>query len=156
MMITKIGKALAVITALALLAMPAHALAQEGESHHEQQPDRGRHLGSNKQHQDGDRDEWYQGQRGHWYQEGNRWQWRGTKGDRGYDKGNRPYYGQSSAQGQHSQALINQDRRLREQYRAAFARGDKNAQKRSMELLRDTDKQLGMTKQQIDAGVIPR
>ena len=167
-MITKIGRALTVIAALALLAMPAHALAQGGESHQQpnpgrhlgwdkhhpdkQQPDRGRHLGWNKQHHD---DEWYQGQRGHWYREGNRWQWRGDGGDRGYDKGNRPYYGQSSAQGQHRQALINQDRRLREQYKAAFARGDKNAQKRSMELLRETDKQLGMTEQQIDAGVLP-
>src|SRR3989304_5720436 len=93
-MITKIGRALTVIAALALLAMPAHALAQEGKSHQQpnpgrhlgwdkhhpdkQQPDRGRHLGWNKQHHD---DEWYQGQRGHWYREGNRWQWRGTKGD---------------------------------------------------------------------------
>lgn len=93
-------------------------------------------------------DEWYQGQRGHWYQEGNRWQWRAAEG-------NQPYYGQSSAQWQNRQALLNQDRRLREQYKAAFARGDKNAQRRSMELLRETDRQFGMTEQQINAGVLP-
>ena len=29
-------------------------------------------------------DEWYQGQRGHWYQEGNRQQWKGAKGDQWY------------------------------------------------------------------------
>ena len=73
MMITKIGEALAVIAALALLAMPAHALAQEGESHHE---------GKQRQGKGANGDEWYQGKRGHWYKEGNRWQWRGDVGDR--------------------------------------------------------------------------
>ena len=181
MMITKIGKALAVIGALALLAMPAHALAQEGESHHEKQPnpedrpekkqnqDRGRHLGWNKQQKDGGRDdnEWYQGQRGRWNQEGNRWQWKGAEGDqwyqgqRGhwYQEGNRWQWrgdgGQSSAQWQRRQALVNQDRMARARYREALARGDKKAAAHWLKQLNSTDKQLGMTQQQINAGVLP-
>jgi len=149
--------ALAPANMLKAAALPGNQVAQNewnqgqrGQSHHEKQPNPGRYLGSNKQDHDGDRDEWYQGQRGHWYHESTRWQWRA---DSGYNKGSRSYYG--SAQGQHRQALINQDRRLRQQYKAAYARDDKNAQKRSMELLRETDRQFGMTEQQINAGVLP-
>lgn len=29
-------------------------------------------------------DQWYQGQRGHWYRENNNWQWRGAQGDQWY------------------------------------------------------------------------
>ncbi len=167
MMITKIGKALAVIGALALLAMPARALAQEGESRHEKQldperrlekehnKDRGRHLGWDKQHQDRDDDEWYQGQRGHWYKEDNRWQWRAYGGDRDYDKGERARYGMSPAELQRRQGLVNQDRMDRKRYRAALKRGDKEAAEHYLKQLNSTDKMLGMTQEQINAGMRP-
>ena len=176
MMITKIGKALAVMGALALLAMPAHALAQEGESHHE---DKTRHEGEarhedkthhegearheDKTHHEGEQwqgkgakdDEWYQGQRGRWYQEGNRWQWRGAGGDRDYDKDDRARHGMSSAQLQRRQALVNQDRVDRARYRAALKRGDKEAAEHYLGQLNSTDKMLGMTQKQINAGMRP-
>src|SRR5579864_7800479 len=31
-----------------------------------------------------DQPDWYQGQQGHWQQQGNNWQWRGTQGDDWY------------------------------------------------------------------------
>ncbi len=181
-MITKVGKALAVMGVLALLAMPARALAhdEQSKSHHEHKPDHGRHLGWDKHHHDGDRDEWYQGQRGqwhhegkqwqwkgyegdewyqgqrgHWYREGNRWQWRGDGGDRDYDKDNRAHHSMSSAQLQRRRALVNQDRTDRARYRAALKRGDKEAAEHYLKQLNSTDKLLGMTQQQINAGMLP-
>jgi len=161
-MITKIGKAVTVIAALALLAIPARALAhEEGEFHHGRGRDQGRHLGWDKHHNDGDRDDrpmrcdkdgddcrpnpYFEGYRSDRY------------GDRSNDR-----YGNSSncqygndAQWQHRRALVNQDRTDRARYRAALARGDKKAQKHYLKQLNSTDKQLGMTQQQINAGMLP-
>jgi len=41
-------------------------------------------------------DEWYQGQRGHWYNENNRWEWRGTTGDDWYQGQRGHWYRESN------------------------------------------------------------
>jgi len=49
-------------------AAPGYRLAQNEQHHHHH-------------HERVLRDEWYQGQPGHWYQHGNQWRWRGADGD---------------------------------------------------------------------------
>ncbi len=181
-MITKIGKAFAVIGALALLAMPAHALAQEGEPHHEgevRHEHETHHEGEvrheHETHHEGEvrheseshheanqlqgkgamNDQWYQGQQGHWYQEGNRWHWRPYGGSANYNKGYQAHQHLSPAQLQRREGLVNQDRKDRELYRAALRRGDKKAAEHYLQQLNSTDKMLGMTQQQINAGMRP-
>ena len=39
-------------------------------------------IAQNEERRERNDDEWYQGQRGHWHQEPNGWQWRGDRDDR--------------------------------------------------------------------------
>ena len=68
--------ALASASPLKSPSLPSYQVAQnEQHERHQGQPS----------HERKDRDdEWYQGQRGRWYQENNRWQWRGAQGDQWY------------------------------------------------------------------------
>jgi hypothetical protein len=69
--------ALASASTLKSPSLPSYQVAQnEQHERHQEQPAHGRKNQN---------DEWYQGQRGHWYQENNRWQWRGAPpGDQWY------------------------------------------------------------------------
>ncbi len=161
-MIKKIGKAFTVIAALALLAMPAQALAhEEGEFHHGRGHDRGRHLGWYKHHQDNDLDDYAKlcdsdgdDCRPNPYFEGYRYDRYPGQSSYLYGNPSNYWYG-NNAQSWRRRSLVNQDRVDRARYRAALARGDKKAQEHYLKQLNSTDRLLGMTQQQINGGMLP-
>ena len=58
-------------------------------------------------------DEWYQGQRGHWYQDRNKkWQWRGVQGDQWYQGQQGHWYQENNGWQFQSQGLVCNDQGL--------------------------------------------
>ena len=161
-MIKKIGKALTVIAALALLAVPARALAHDEEGEfHGRGPAHGRHLGWDKHRHDNDLDDYAKlcdrdrdDCRPNPYFEGYRYDRYPDQSNYRYGNPSNYWYGKN-APSQRRQSLVNQDRVDRARYRAALARGDKKAQEHYLKQLNSTDKLLGMTQQQINGGMLP-
>ncbi len=63
--------ALAPASTLKAASLPGYQAAQNEQGHH-------------KREEGARADEWYQGERGHWYKEHNQWQWRGAEGNQWY------------------------------------------------------------------------